>query len=134
MNGNVENIFLFVNLDTVCAGFLSVTLHFTTFLREDEPLKMFQLRKCIIIFSHKRPTLWININASYSKLSIGCTLFTIYICLTFEKWVFFRLIGKGMAKANIYKYKIRRNESGLNAPVLCLPCTYLDYKSERMVF
>jgi len=36
----------------VCAVFLSVTLLFTALLREDEPLKMFQLRKDIIIFSH----------------------------------------------------------------------------------
>lgn len=41
----------------VCAGFLSVTPHFTAFLREDELLKMFQLRKGIIIFSHKSLTL-----------------------------------------------------------------------------
>lgn len=49
-------------------------------------------------------------------------------------WVFFRLIGKGMAEANCWKYKIRRNEPGLNPPVLCLPCTCLDYKSEKMAF
>jgi len=39
-------------------------------------------------------------------------------------WVFFRLIGKCMAKANCWKYKIRRNEPGLNPPVLWLS-TYL---------
>lgn len=66
--------------------------------------------------------------------TVCCALFTVYICLTFKMWVFFRLIGKGMAEANCWKYKIRRNEPGLNPPVLCLPCTCLDYKSEKMAF
>lgn len=137
LNWNVENIFLYVNVDMVCAGFLSVTLHFTAFFREDEPLKMFQLRKDIIIFSHKSLTLWININASCPKLcvSIGCrSLYNLYMFNLQTMGIFFRLIGKCMAKANCWKYKLRRNESGLNPPVLCLPRTCLDYKWERMAF
>lgn len=124
LNWNVENIFLYVNVDMVCARFVSVTLYFTAFLGEDEPLKMFQQRKDII-FSHKSLSFWININVSCSKC---CALFTIYICLTFKTWVYFRLIGKCIATTNRWKWKIRRNESGLRPPVPCLPC--LDSKSE----
>lgn len=35
----------------VCTGFLSVTLHFDAFLREDEPLNMFWLGEGIIFFT-----------------------------------------------------------------------------------
>lgn len=90
--------------------------YFTAFLREDEPLKMFQQRKDII-FSHKSLSFWININASCSKC---CALFTIYICLTFKTRVYFRLIGKCMAKTNWWKCRIRRKESGVNPSVPCL--------------